>query len=68
MGLDLPEKPQTPPQTQKELEDLKVYSQTQNLRGIRHMNEPNRILDLDLSDDDDSLINSSSSSSAIITP
>jgi hypothetical protein len=39
IGLDLPERPQTPPETQKELEDLSGLSKTQHLNGISNLNE-----------------------------
>eukprot|EP00826_Nyctotherus_ovalis_P049860 TRINITY_DN6054_c0_g1_i4.p1 TRINITY_DN6054_c0_g1~~TRINITY_DN6054_c0_g1_i4.p1 ORF type:complete len:232 (-),score=54.47 TRINITY_DN6054_c0_g1_i4:279-974(-) len=37
VGLELPEKPHTPPKTQKELEEYKSYSQTINLKGIGYL-------------------------------
>jgi hypothetical protein len=38
VGLDLPERPHTPPETQKELEDLRGLSQTQHLQGLAFIN------------------------------
>lgn len=41
VGLDLPDRPHTPPETQKELEDLKELSKTQHFRGLANFSEEN---------------------------
>jgi len=59
LGLDLPEGPHTPPETQKELEDVQELSRTQQIQGLAFLEDKNK-QKRNNEEDEDSIIDSSS--------
>ena len=68
VGLDLPPGPHTPPETQKEIEEVRELSRTQHLQGLAFLNEENKTVKCPTTqevDENDSLLDSSGEAACI---